>query len=608
MMKAAEVLNRYMAREQGSRDWRLLPSAVSVWAGVLLEHRVFEVWVASEDGMPLPHTVWLLAVPVLLAVVVVSVVLCKRRMKRGKVKRRRYAKVMRLIGRLPPMRGQIVVMVTAGLCAMLAGGLHDMRDHDDVLMQTVRDGGGEVAVAVELLAPMTASTVRGSACQTSVRVLQARHSGVAAPSSAKALLLVSSLHCDWMHGGTYQIRAEAQPARFGAQSIWLTADDAADGRQIRDPPIWRQAAESMRQSFIEVTKRLSQQGQVLVPGLTMGVLGQDAQINGTPQNGLAGEELDKAYAANLEDGFRHAGIMHLMAVSGGHFVLMAALVRWCCARMLLPRIVVTCSMVLVYMMLIVLMYPSDSVLRAAAMGMIGCACLLCGRASQAMSALSWTVMITVILAPDMARSFGFALSCAAVCGIVMFNACCADVLDDYMPSTMAQTMALTLTAQLFTLPVQVLMSAEVPVFAILANMFAAPVVAFATLTGLFSLAVSWLSPTMGFVGAWLASLATGVLAKIAMLLGGSRLSAIQWPEGACGALMLLGVQMACAMFVALVRYGVSRRRKRRHHKDEHGTVTDSDDGGAMTGEPYHDRFMDRVRLWWQETRFMVFGS
>lgn len=60
-----------------------------------------------------------------------------------------------------------------------------------------------------------------------------------------------------------------------------------------------------------MTEQLSDQGRVLVPGLTMGVLGQDY---------IGGETgpmpVNSTYAQTLENQFRQSGIMHLMAVSG----------------------------------------------------------------------------------------------------------------------------------------------------------------------------------------------------------------------------------------------------------------------------------------------------
>ena len=116
-----------------------------------------------------------------------------------------------------------------------------------------------------------------------------------------------------------------------------------------------------------MTEQLSDQGRVLVPGLTMGVLGQDY---------IGGETgpmpVNSTYAQTLDNQFRQSGIMHLMAVSGGHFVLVAGLVRRLCMWMLLDRRLTALLVSGVYVLLALAMFPSDSVTRAFIMGLIGC--------------------------------------------------------------------------------------------------------------------------------------------------------------------------------------------------------------------------------------------
>ena len=72
----------------------------------------------------------------------------------------------------------------------------------------------------------------------------------------------------------------------------------------------------MQEAFFVQTARLSDQGKVLVPGLTLGVLGQDY----VPAEG-DGTDIDSTYAAQVEDAFQRSGIVHLMAVSGGDLVV-----------------------------------------------------------------------------------------------------------------------------------------------------------------------------------------------------------------------------------------------------------------------------------------------
>lgn len=84
--------------------------------------------------------------------------------------------------------------------------------------------------------------------------------------------------------------------------------------------------DTMQQAFLTQTAQLSDQGKILVPGLTLGILGQDY----VPVEG-ADAGIDSTYATQVEDAFRRSGIVHLMAVSGGHLAVVAALVRGVCS-------------------------------------------------------------------------------------------------------------------------------------------------------------------------------------------------------------------------------------------------------------------------------------
>ena len=272
--------------------------------------------------------------------------------------------------------------------------------------------------------------------------------------------------------------------------LWLT--DVTTVEHVRPPNLPMRAIGMMQEAFFVQTARLSDQGKVLVPGLTLGVLGQDY----VPAEG-DGTDIDSTYAAQVEDAFQRSGIVHLMAVSGGHLAVTAALVRSVCSFFLLPRRFTALLVAMSYIMLSACVFPSDSVSRALLMGLSGAACLFIGRRGQAMASLSWTTLAMLMACPHMSQSFGFALSCAAVLGIVLF----ADTLNAWMepvlPRFVAEALSMTIAAQVFTLPIQVLIEPELPVFSIPANLMVAPFVGFATLAGLASLAVSWLIPWLG---------------------------------------------------------------------------------------------------------------
>src|SRR5258706_13565597 len=81
-------------------------------------------------------------------------------------------------------------------------------------------------------------------------------------------------------------------------------------------------------------------------------------------------------------------------------------VRWCRAG---PKVAaLVCVLALIGF--VILVRPSPSVLRAAAMGGLGLLALALGRSRSAVPALAVTVIVLVLVDPALANDAGFALS------------------------------------------------------------------------------------------------------------------------------------------------------------------------------------------------------
>lgn len=451
-----------------------------------------------------------------------------------------------------------MLLVAIGLSTVSTLSVALIQWHDPASRLVRQSDDTAVVATVRIITPPTVTTLRDADCQADA-VMQSLADGIIAQSSHAALrMFASDDGCTALaHGATLRIRGSLQTARFGKQPLWLVVEPDAAVETIRAPNTIRQTIAAMQRSFFTVTERLSDQGRVLVPGLTLGVLGQDyvnvgggvmssGGATGTSESAILSESdvssvsserpaadrarqpVDDAYAELIEDNFRRSGIMHLMAVSGGHFMLVADLIRRLCARLLMPRRLVAGCVAGAYLLLAAAMYPSDSVLRALVMGLLGAAALFVGRRGQSVSALSWTVIGVILIDPAMARSYGFALSSAAVLGIVLFAGPIGDRLAALMPRVVAEMLAMTLAAQSLTLPIQILMEPELSLASVPANLLVSPFVGFATMAGLAALLVSWASPSLGFALAWTAGCGTQVMERVAAWLAAGRYAVIPW--------------------------------------------------------------------------------
>lgn len=524
-------------REQGSGDWRLLPATLCGWAASLATHAGFDYCVEQEGRLGVLPLVLVLTVPLL---ALLGLPFMRSPILRLPVGMRRAVAAWHF---------SIIVCVVAAMACASSALTYDVLQWRDAASYAARKGESDVVALIRTTSPAVNSNRRTNDCQIDATISTITASRVTQPSMMRVRVYADRPDCGTLkQGGEYRMRGTLAISQYGAMPLWLT--DIASVECIRASNPALRVIDMMQQAFFEQTSRLSDQGKVLVPGLTLGILGQD-YIPSDSGNGKTGTGIDSTYANLLENAFQRSGILHLMAVSGGHLAVVATIVRAACSFLLLPRRVTAIVIGMSYVMLAMCVFPSDSVSRALLMGLAGVGFLLLGRRTQALAALNWTTLGMLMANPHMSRSFGFALSCAAVLGIVLFANPLSAWLTPIMPSFIAQTMAMTVAAQLFTLPIQVLIEPELPVYSIPANLVVAPFVGFSTLAGLASIAISWILPNMGFMLANLASWGTAVMELMALNLGSGEHATIPWAGGAGGALLIIIVEIVGYMTARL---------------------------------------------------------
>lgn len=259
----------------------------------------------------------------------------------------------------------------------------------------------------------------------------------------------------------------------------------------------------------------------------------------------------------VEEDFRATGMTHLNAVSGSNVAIIVGavllLARWARAG---PRTAVAlCGLALVGF--VVLVRPSPSVVRAAAMGAIGLAALAAGRSRAALPALAAAVAGLVLLDPDLAGDPGFALSVCATGGLLLLAPGWRDALRRRgVPPGLAEALAVPAAAQLACGPVIAGLSATVSLVAVPANLLVVPAVAPATVLGVLAAVLSPVWPAGAEFLAWLASWPARWLVAVAS--HGAALPAgnVPWVGGVAGALLLAAVSVALLL-------AARRRRARR---------------------------------------------
>ena len=211
-----------------------------------------------------------------------------------------------------------------------------------------------------------------------------------------------------------------------------------------------------------------------------------------PEAGLAAgiliglrDRVDRDLAA----AFTTAGVSHVVAISGWNIAIVAAAVAAFAGRMgRRRRSVVTMVAIVAY---VVFAGASASVVRAGAMAGVVLLARETGRAGRAAAALGWAVAILLITDPALVGDAGFQLSALATAGLIAWATPTTRVIErlgrGHVPSWLAESLGVSLAAQLATLPVILVAFGRLAILAPAVNLVIVPLVAPAMAAGLVAL-------------------------------------------------------------------------------------------------------------------------
>ncbi|MDO5534243.1 MAG: ComEC/Rec2 family competence protein [Propionibacteriaceae bacterium] len=306
---------------------------------------------------------------------------------------------------------------------------------------------------------------------------------------------------------------------------------------VAEPDPVARVVGDLRRGLVEACAPLWPDARGLVPALVVG-----------DTSGLS---------EDLQDRFKVTGLTHLTAVSGSNLVLLLGFLRAAAVGCGIRGRWLMGTQVFGVGGFVALCLGEPSVLRAAAMGLVGLAALgRAGRGRQGLRFLGVAILIVVLAEPAMARSWGFALSVLATFGLLCWGTGWADLLAQWMPRWCAEALAVPLAAQVATEPVVVMLSGQVSVVAVVANLVAGPMVGPATVLGLVATLVAAPLPVAAVVPAWGAGWFAQGIAWTARLGDALPGAAVPWPaDGASVTVVVLG----CVVLVLLAPTVLPRR-------------------------------------------------
>ena len=281
---------------------------------------------------------------------------------------------------------------------------------------------------------------------------------------------------------------------------------------------------------------------------------------------LAGVLLGDTRALSHEpasDDFRTCGLTHLVAISGGHLVVVAAILGAILQWLGSGRLTTACAVQGMLGAYVIATGVQPSAVRAWLMTAVMALAALSGRRGDGLSALSIAVVGALTLWPPTLFDLGFRLSVVAVLGLLLFAPLATRWVACALPrraEVLAAPLAMTLVAQAVTTPITSPAFGMTSLVAPLANLVAGPMISCVLIIGLSGLCAAQFSSAAGMFALTMAgSVANGVV-EVAQWFAGAPFAAV--PTGDRGAGVLAAVLfLGCAVLWAVwPRADVARAR------------------------------------------------
>ena len=183
----------------------------------------------------------------------------------------------------------------------------------------------------------------------------------------------------------------------------------------------------------------------------------------------------------LEKSFQRSGITHVLAISGQHVVILAAVIYFALRLFAIPAgIRAGATMGLIWFYILIAGAP-PSAIRAGVVATFVLAAPLLGRQVSALHFM--TTMLALVLAynPQLAYSTGFQLSVAAVFGILLLTKSLKSLVEHTLlkpftrpPEQISNLISVSLAAQIATSPIVAATFDQVSVVGVLTNLIAVP--------------------------------------------------------------------------------------------------------------------------------------
>lgn len=243
----------------------------------------------------------------------------------------------------------------------------------------------------------------------------------------------------------------------------------------------------------------------------------------------------------LLEAFTATGIVHILSVSGSHITLMAGTAGIIGRLLHLPGRVTTGLAAVTILFYSLLAGAIPPVIRSALMGLLTLLALAMGRERDAQHILGLTALGLLIYAPPLLYDISFQLSFGATAGLLYIAPILRGVLRKKLPVFAADSLAVTIGAQVSVLPVIAWYFNVISFSSLLANLVITPVVELIIVVGLFAGLAGSLLPFVGRLVFMGAGVMLGAVYEMSRLVAALPFSQVYVPSfGVWGCLMYYG--------------------------------------------------------------------
>lgn len=182
----------------------------------------------------------------------------------------------------------------------------------------------------------------------------------------------------------------------------------------------------------------------------------------------------------IQQQFKDFGILHVLAVSGMHVVLLFSTISYVLRKLRVSKNAITVILIIFLLIFSLMAGFSGSVVRASLMCLMSIAGTLTGRRIHTINLLVGSMLLILLFDPNYLFDVGFQLSYLAVFSIVF----CYPVVQHYFTfknwilNGLGQIVGVSLVAQLGVLPLSIYYFKQIPILFLIGNIVAVPITSF----------------------------------------------------------------------------------------------------------------------------------